>query len=108
MSLPPAYLLFSSPSPHPLHPAISPSLLLSASEHFENWFEKQIFALKLLWPLETLTLKERAVSETITLPWALHEEKGEQVFREENGDAQEGHSEKTYSGEFSFKHGWEF
>ena len=73
-------------------------------------------ALKLLRPLrnnipfyalilETLALKERVMSETITLTQALHEGNQEWIFRGEDGDTERG--DMRYSeGGVSFKRGW--
>lgn len=116
MSQPPDYVLFTSPT-HPLHQTLSPSILLSASDYFTIQFGKKILALKLLRPLgnnipfyalilETSGLKERFVSETITLTQALHEGNQEWVFRGEVGDTQKGYSGMRYSeARVSFKYG---
>lgn len=107
MSQPPDYVLFTSPT-HPLHQALFPSILLTASDCFTIQFGKKTLALKPLRPLgnnipfyalilETLGLKERVMSETITLTQVLHERSQPWVFRGEDGDTQKGHSDMRYS-----------
>lgn len=99
MSQPPDYVLFTT-STHPLHQVLFPSILLTASDCFTIQFGK-ILALKPLRSLgnnvpyyalilETLGLKERVMSETITLTQVLHERGQEWVFRGEDGDTQKG------------------